>query len=206
MGTEIKVNLGVAELRVDLSDFTSAIKSFADRAIGANEKEQARSAVKEMIAEVRKTFDTIVDTLTPLYSLKTESQFGGQFDTHYASFKAVYLRRNDLARAHCHVVRQQFEALQQRRAWMTNVPMAERAYMNLKRICDKWLVDDWNIVKQMETFFQNLNNFMDDIANLSGKQPSQGFQAFTDGLKSVEGDFSDIKMQLGELDALGRRL
>jgi hypothetical protein len=60
-----------------------------DQAIGANEKEQARSAIKEMIAEVRKTFDTIVDTLTPLYTLTTESQFAAQFVSHYASFKDV---------------------------------------------------------------------------------------------------------------------
>jgi hypothetical protein len=34
----------------------------------------------------------------------------------------------------------------------------------------------------------------------------QGFHALADGLKLFEGSFFDIKNQLGELDALGRRL
>ena len=42
-----------------------------------------------MIGEVRKSFDTIVDTMTPLYGL-TESQFSARFADEYRSFKAVY--------------------------------------------------------------------------------------------------------------------
>jgi len=38
------------------------------------------------------------------------------------------------------------------------------AYVNLKRVCDKWLLSDASIVQQMESFFQFLNKFMDDIA------------------------------------------
>jgi hypothetical protein len=66
MGTEIELNVGIAKLKADLSEFTSAVKSLVEAATGSNEKEQARSAIKEMVAEVRKTFDTIVDTLSPL--------------------------------------------------------------------------------------------------------------------------------------------
>ena len=206
MGTEIELNVGVAKLKADLSEFTSAVKSLVDAAIGANEKERARSAIKEMVAEVRKTFDTIVDTLSPLYTLTTESQFAAQFAANRASFKSLYLKRNDLARTHCHVVQQQFEGLEQRRAWVAKLPLVEHAYMNLKRICDKWLLQDWSIVQQIETFFRTLNTFVDDIANLTRSDPRQGFQALNDGLKLVEGNFFDIKTHLGELDALSRRL
>jgi hypothetical protein len=206
MGTEIELNAGIARLKADLSEFTSAVKKLADAAIGASEKEQARVAIKEMVTEVRKTFDTIVDTLAPLYGLAIESQFAAQFAANYASFKSLYLKRSDLARTHCHVIAAQFEALQQRRAWMANLPLAERAYANLKRICDEWLMSDASIVGQMEYFFRTLNKFMDEIASLNRANPTQGFQALAGHLKDVENNFLDIKSQLGELDALSRKL
>jgi hypothetical protein len=206
MGTEIEFNAGMVKLKADLSEFTSAIRDLVDAAIGANEKEQARAAIKEMVVEVRKTFDTIGDALTPLYALTTESQFVAQFAVDYAAFKSLYWKRNDLVRTHCHIVRQQFETLHQRRAWMARLPLASRAYENLKRICEKWVLDDWSIVQRMDSFFQTLNNFMDDIANLNRTEPTEGFQALAGGLKLVEGSFFEIKTQLGELDALGRRL
>ncbi len=206
MGTEVELDAGMAKFKVDLSEFTSAIRSLAEAAIGASEKEQARSAIKDMIAEVRKTFDTIVDTLTPLYKLTDESQFSARFADNHASFKALYLNRSDLVRTHCHIVRQHFDALQQRRDWMASLPLAGRAYAKLERICSEWLLYDLTIVHQMESFFQTLNRFMDEIKDLSRREPAQGFQALASGLKLIEGSFLDIKRQLGELDALGRRL
>ena len=206
MGTEIELNAGIAKLKADLSEFASAIKNLADAAIGESEKEKARDAIKEMVAEVRKTFDTIVDTLAPLYGLMTELQFAAQFAANYASFKALFLKRSDLARTHCHIVQVQFDALQQRRKWMERVPFAQNAYLNLKGICDRWLLSDVTIVSQMESFFFTLNNFMDEIANLNRTSQSQGFRALSGGLKLVEGVFLAIKSQLGELDVLGRRL
>jgi NCAIR mutase (PurE)-related protein len=205
MSSEIALDLSIVRFKIDLADFTSAVKTLANEAIASNEKEQARTAIKEMIVEVRKTFDTIVDTLTPLYGLMTmtESEFSARFAAGYQSFKMIYLKRSALARNHCHIVQGFLEELGKRRAWMANLPLANRAFTDLEQLGGKWLAIDDYVVAGLEDFFDTLNAFMDEIA---GKKPTEGLKILTDGLKLIESKFKDISAQLGELDALGRRL
>jgi hypothetical protein len=202
MGSEIALNASIVSFKIDLTDFVSAIKALANEAIASNEKEQARTAIKEMIGEVRKSFDTIVDVLTPLYGL-TESQFSARFADAYRSFKAVYLKRSALARTHCHVVLALLEELRKRRSWMANLPLANRAFADLEQQRKKWLGSDDYFIEVMEDFFRTLNAFMDEIA---GKEPKEGLKILTSGLNLIESKFNDISAQLGELDAIGRGL
>jgi hypothetical protein len=206
MGSEIKVNAGIAELTINLSEFTAAVGNLVGAAVGANEKEGARAAVKELITEVRKTFDTVVDTVSPLYEVQTEQAFIARFDSEYKSFKSLYLKRKGVARTHCHTVQEQFDKLDRRRDWMKNLPFAQRSYKSVKDLCERWLFNDWSIVQQIEAFFDGLNKFMDEIASLKRTNPPAGFRALANGLSLVEADFLRIKTQLDKLKALDGKL
>jgi hypothetical protein len=150
MPTEIHLDAGIAKFNVDLSEFVSAMKDLVNSAIGANEKEQARVAIKAMIGEVRQTYDTVVDTLSPLYGIDSPDRFTVQFGAIMVSFKSIYLRRSDTARAHCHNVREFFDALQQRRGWMEHIPVANRGFTRLKSICEQWFFNDIDLAKRQE--------------------------------------------------------
>ena len=163
MGSEIELNAGLAKFKVDLSEFASAMQRLVAAAVGENEKEQARDAMKVLLGESATTFKTIVQTLTPLFALEDERAFNTNFASTYAEFKRLYLERKTLHRTHCGIVEDAFNKLGQRRAWMTHVPVAKNAYADLEKVCGRWLFQDWKIVQDMEAFLAKLNEFLSDL-------------------------------------------
>ena len=79
MPSEISLDAGIAKFKLDLAEFGSAVKDLVSAAIGANEREQARDAIKAMIMEVRQTYDTVVETLSPLYGIGSSQDFANAF-------------------------------------------------------------------------------------------------------------------------------
>jgi hypothetical protein len=206
MGTEVQLNAGIAEFKIDLSEFAEAMKRLIVAAIGANEKEHARDAMKTLLIEAAKTYQTIVQILAPLYALTSEAAFAAQFTAKHEEFKVLYMERKMLARTHCHIASTQFQMLQQRRSWMAHLPVAQKAYADLESFCYRWLLNDWNIVQDMEIFLERLDKFMEEIAALNRTSRSKAFLQLIAGLKPVEIDFFSMKTQLGELEALGHQL
>lgn len=206
MSGEIEINTGIVRFKVDLFQFLSAIKKLVDAAVGANEKEKARDAIKVLIAETRKTYDTIVQVLEPFYAMTTESSFKGSFDVSFAAFKAAYLGRNDYLKTHCSIVKTEFAALARRTSWMATLPFAKGAYQDLKTVCEEWQFQDSRIVQEMERFFRISNEFMQDVADLNQRNSVQAYQTLRDGLKFFEGNFLEVKAMLGELEVISRRL
>jgi hypothetical protein len=206
MGTEVELNVGIAKFRIDLSEFAEAMKRLIAAAIGANEKDHACDAMKMLLIESGKTFQTIVQTLAPLYVLTSEAAFAAQFTAKHEEFKTLYMERKMLARTHCDIVRTQFYMLQQRQSWMAHLPVAQKAYADLESLCNRWLFQDWRIVEDLESFLGNLNTLMQQIGGLHRADPEQAYQMLMLGLKPIEDDFFSMQTRLGELEALGRQL
>jgi hypothetical protein len=206
MSTELELDAGIAKFTADLSELVTAMKGLVDSAIGVNEKEQARAAMKALIDESRKAFETIVQVLASLYTVTDESNFTKEFANRLAEFKALYANKTALARTHCSIVEEEFNKLRGRRSWMTYLPLAQNSYERLESVCGRWLFQDWKIVADIESFFGLLNRFLLKIADLNRTDPKQGFQAFFEGWKLIEQDFLAMQTRLGELEALSRRL
>jgi hypothetical protein len=207
MVSEIALENWVPKLRLDLQDFVSLVRTFFEAATGANEREGARSAIKAMINEVRKTYETVVSELLPLYSALTAKQFDAEFQKVFASFKKLYLNRNDVVRTHCKIVREELDKLEHRLKWMSSVPLAQKTFTRIKNRCEEWFVVDVNLVAEMEMFFQSTNQFMESIADLERQSKSaQAFKVMKDGLKKIEPDLIGLRTLLGELDSIGRGL
>jgi hypothetical protein len=206
MNSKLELNAGIAKFTLDLSEFATGMKGLIDSAIGINEKEQARSAMKKLVDESRKTFETIVRTLAPLRKLTDEAGFAKEFAGRFSEFTVLYVNQTSLARTHCSIVKEEFDKLQLRRSWMRYLPLAQSSYAKLENVCMRWLFQDRQIVEDMEFFFGNLNTFLAGIAALTASDPKQGFHAFMTEWKNIERDFLAMQTALGELTALSHRL
>jgi hypothetical protein len=206
MGSQVELKAGVAQFRIDLSDFVDAMRRLIGAAVGANEKERARDAMRVLLAESGKTFKMVVETLAPVYALNDKVAFAKQFDSLHERIKRLYLGRATLFRTHCSIVETEFDKLQQRRSWMTHLVVAQQAYQDLKNVCDRWLFQDWNIVSDIESFLDNLNKFIDEIAVLKRTNTERAFETLQAGLKPIENDFLAMQTKVGELDVLGREM
>ena len=65
MGSAVELNAGVAKFKIGLNDFANAMKRLVGAAIGANEKEHAREAMKMLLAEATITFKVVVQNWLP---------------------------------------------------------------------------------------------------------------------------------------------
>ena len=92
MASTLDFDVGFRKLTLDLSELTSAIWELGTSAIGADKK-AARSSIKAMVAELRKTYEAIVDALVPLYNLTTEQQFTAQFGKAHNLVKGHFLKK-----------------------------------------------------------------------------------------------------------------
>ena len=108
MDAEFSLLNNAAKVTVSLTEFESIVKHL----LGSSEREEVRIAVKELIAEVRKSGDTFVDVLKPLYALANAREFKKEFPTIRAHFKSYFLKEGDNLRrtSFCPESGQQFES------------------------------------------------------------------------------------------------
>jgi hypothetical protein len=118
MEIEISIGYELATLKVTLSEFTAIVKHIS----GEAKHEEARQALKDMIGEVRKSYDTAVDVFTPLYKLDTARKFNNDFSQARSDFKGRYLKDMGAVRTHCSIVSDKLDELQKRKSWMKSLP------------------------------------------------------------------------------------
>src|SRR5204863_1187307 len=94
------IKLSLYGFDVDIGEFVRLIRDLA----GAKLDAQSKDALKTMIAEVGKSFDVVLDVVTPLYALNTEAMLRSEFPKLYANFKNAYLKNSNEIRTHCHIV------------------------------------------------------------------------------------------------------
>lgn len=202
LSPEIELSLGLAKLKVKLGEFVTIVKTLS----GAVQHQDVRHALKEMIAEVRKSYDTVVDTIGPLYQMNTPQKFTKHFPETRAAYKKVFLKTDGLVRTHCHVVRDKMLFLQKRKGWMGNLPLLRKSYARLKGLCAEWLVNDNDLVEEMKEFLRLVNRFMDDINRRQKKSTTTAIAELQSGLQQIEDDFLSIKSKLDDLDVIGKAL
>ena len=206
MSTELQISIGIAKLRVNLSEFVSVIKNLGTAAAGAAVQEEIRAAIKKMIREVRKNYDTVVDALTPLYEMNTKRKFSLRFAKVRAAFKKKYLKSGSLVRTHCRIVEQHLWKLRTRRRWMSKLPFVKRSFKRLEILCDSWLAVDTELIEDMEKFIGSLNGFLNGIARLEKREPGEAHRNLEACLEQIEVDFRDIEAKLGDLEVISKRL
>jgi hypothetical protein len=194
----LELNAGLAKLKVELGEFVSLMRSL----VGAVKRDEIRLALKDMISEVRRTFDTLIDVMTPLYELDTASKFKASFGARRAAFKNTYLKSDGAVRTRCGVIADQMDVLVKKRGWLGAVPGARRSYERLKSLCSNWLLHDDSLVYEMKNFLDSVNKILDQIARRQRRSPSEAFLELQDVLGQIEGDVQQLKTKLEDLDRL----
>src|SRR5882724_6379180 len=72
------IKLSLYGFDVDIGEFVRLIRDLA----GAKLDAQSKDALKTMIAEVGKSFDVVLDVVTPLYALNTEPMLETKHPRH----------------------------------------------------------------------------------------------------------------------------
>jgi hypothetical protein len=202
MSTELAINFGLVNLKVDLGEFLAVARQIA----GVVQQQETRAALKAGIVEIRKSCDTAVDVFTPLYALTSEVVFGEKFGTLHDSFKNSYMKNVDGVRTRCHLVKAHMDVVLEKKEWQAGLPLLERSYRRLQELCNNWLYSDFALAQQMESLFRDLDTFYTDIAALAGQDQAAAFALLSSGRGQFEDDFLSLRKQLDALDVLSAKL
>jgi hypothetical protein len=202
MGTELEINAGLARLKVSLGEFVAILEQIA----GLEQQKEARDALKNAIAEIRKSCDTVVDVFTPLYALTSQAKFSGSFGDLYADFKNSYLKNVGAVRTHCDIVKSHLSDMLRGQHWMSYIPLLKHSYGRLGSLCDTWLFQDDNLAHQMDNFLGEIDKFYREIAELQQSDETAAFTTLRSALQQYEDDFLSLRKKLHALDAVGNRL
>lgn len=202
MGSELEISFGIAKIKVSLAEFLTAIKQIT----GAVKHQEVKQTLKEMIEEVRKSYDATVDAFTPLYGLDTHKKFNGKFSNILEDYKKKYLKDIGNMRAHCTIVAQQIEALKKRKSWMKNLPLVKKSFNRLQDVGNFWFLSDYTLTQEMETFLNKMNQFLNDINEMRRKNRGNAFRHLQLSLEQFEDDFNSIKQNLDNLEVISSKL
>jgi hypothetical protein len=174
--------------------------------VGVTKEREMREALKAAISEIRRSCDTAVDAVTPLYSLTSEADFMTKFGTLHAAFKNAYLKDVTKVRTHCFIVEAQMKRLLNYEQWKKNVPLLQRSYKRLEQLCRDWLFSDFSLAAQMESLLRNIDAFYTEIDTLGRQDEKAAFAALRSGTVQFEDEFLSLRKQLNALDVLGSTL
>lgn len=202
MGIELNIGNELAGLKLSLGEFTTVIRALA----GEAKQQEVRQALREMIQEVRKSYDTAVDVFAPLYALSTPRKFSAGFAAARANFKAAYLKAGKRVRTNCGIVIGQLEELKKRKGWMKNLPYVQRSFKRLEDLAASWIANDISLALNMESLLQGMNTFLDTVSRMQKKDSAAAFRYLSASLRQFEDDFLAINKWIDELTVIGKGL
>ena len=196
------IKLSLYGFDVDIGEFVRLIRDLA----GAKLDAQSKDALKTMIAEVRKSFDVVLDVVTPLYALNTEAMLRSEFPKLYANFKNAYLKNSNEIRTHCHIVTDQFERLKASQSWKQNIPVIRDAFQRLIETEATWASADYTLANKMSNFLSNVDTELSRIDAMLQTDASASLDAVRELLADTEQQIKSIKAHLDELRIISARL
>jgi len=202
MSSEIEIGVGLAKLKITLSEFASVVRNFA----GEAKHREVKEAIKELIGAARTSYDTTVDVLTPLYALDSEGKFDAELPALRSDFKNQYLKDMGRLYTHCSIVEAKIVALKDKQGVMRNIPLVNRSFNRLDRLAEAWLARDFELARDMEQFLGRMNDYLDEVNIHRQNDVTEAYQGLRSALELFEQDFLTTKRALDELDVISSRL
>jgi len=202
LSSEIEIGVGLAKLKITLSEFASVVRNFA----GEAKHREVKEAIKELIGAARTSYDTTVDVLTPLYALDSEGKFDAELPALRSDFKNQYLKDMGRLYTHCSIVEVKIVALKDKQGVMRNIPLVKRSFNRLDRLAEAWLARDFELARDMEQFLGRMNDYLDEVNIHRQNDVTEAYQGLRSALELFEQDFLTTKRALDELDVISSRL
>ncbi|HCO93061.1 MAG TPA: hypothetical protein DIU00_03780 [Phycisphaerales bacterium] len=206
MGSELEFHLGVASFKVTLSEFVQVTQNLAEAAIGKRKLKDVRKRLRELIQEVRKNYDLIVEAVTPLVAIDSQEKFDDRFADARATFKKEFWQKYGDEGTSCAIVIDKMTTLNKRRAWMARLPVAKHSFKRLEYLCDRWIAVDVVLDQNMVDFRDKLSGLFDEIARLKRKNRKQAFESLRSTIDLLDIDFKAMKRSLNALEVVSSKL
>lgn len=196
------LKFSLAGFEVDLGEFARVVRDLT----AARLDSQTKEALRTLIAEARKSFDVIVDVVTPLYGLNSAASMQAAFPSLYADFKNAYLKQAGEIRTHCHIVTHQIQTLKESKAWRENIPLFQNAFARLVQSSDRWVGNDDALADKMDRFLNEMDAELNAINTTLQSDADAAFRAAAALVSETDAEIKNIRLQLNKLREISSRL
>jgi hypothetical protein len=199
---ELEVGFGVATLKVSLNDFVAVV----GRLTGGVQEEAVRASLKDMIGEVRKSYETAVDVFTPFFAIDSPEKFQADFANRYAEFNNKYLRDKSYVKTSSHIVANKISEVLQRQRFREGLPLLGRSYDRLQRLGAEWIGSDEQLGQSMDTLLKGLDVSLKRITERKHYDPDDAFADLQESLDLIKDNFLAVKEMLNALTVISSKL
>jgi F0F1-type ATP synthase delta subunit len=196
------LKFSLAGFEIDLGEFAQVVRDLATAQLDSQTKE----ALRTLIAEARKSFDVVIDVVTPLYAVNSEAAMRAAFPQLYANFKNAYLKHGDEIRTHCHIVRDQINTLKDNKAWRQNIPVLQNAFQRLAQSSKKWVGNDDALADKMDDFLNEMNTELSGINKTLQGDAAAAYRDAAALVAETDDKIKKIRSQLNILREVSNRL
>ncbi len=195
--------LTMGPLEVDLEKLVELVRKL----VSVQLDDEARKSILELIKEITKVYDNIVDSLTPFYKMIDDATFKKDFAAQYSEFKALFLKRIGESEFHCTNVQNQLDRLSSKKSWLNKLPLLRRNLQRFNYSKDAWYMQDSNYYLAMDKFHKGLVTELDGIyKSVDNKSPARLRKDLGMFLSKCDDDFLKIKRLMDELLIISRKL
>lgn len=202
MDAEFSILGNAAKVKVSLTEF----EAIAGHLLGVSKRAEVRQALNDLIKEVRKSADTFVDVLSPLFALTAARQFGERFPQIRANFKGTFLKEGQNLRTHCHIVTEKLNSLSRRRRWMKKLPIVRRSFEHLHTLSQEWIANDSGLEQSMSAFLNSMDQLLDMLEKERKKELKEAYSHLQEFLQKLRDDYSSMRKRLESLRVISARL
>jgi hypothetical protein len=164
----MKVNLGILEM--DLEKIGKLIVEM----LSVNVDETSKNEVKELVEEVSKAYEDLVDCYVDFKPLRKNSEvFENSFSQLYVKFEKTYLKSPVDKSASCGKIHSALNRISKNRWYLTKLPMLSKKIEEFKLSSDAWYLNDTLMVEILSEFNKRVYQDLREIEKTYGNEPTE---------------------------------
>jgi type I site-specific restriction endonuclease len=181
MGVELNIVRELSTVCVTASELAAIenlIKAELNKPAFVAQFDLMADAIAECYAET-------VAILLPWLEMTKESEFCEKFDFAHADYKATYLTFTNRPRVSSDHAYNAYMLLREFKEMQTAYPLLKRTFARLDEFIDKWITNDAWLAMSIENLLKMLNRFLNEVAELKQKDPTDAFIIFQAAMGAV---------------------
>ncbi|MEJ2141968.1 MAG: hypothetical protein P8Y24_06375 [Gammaproteobacteria bacterium] len=171
MGIEQIITEELASISMTLGEM-SAIANLIN---GEIKNEAFITPFSEVIEEISKSYDVVIENLLPFTELVTEESFMEKFDELATNYKECYLKEISKPRIYADEAYEQYLVLQSMKECKTRFPLLKRTFTRFDEFIDKWVTNDAWLAMGIDNLFKRLPHLLNEVTGLKQNDPDDAF-------------------------------
>lgn len=131
-----------------------------------------------LIADIRHTYQTVLDILQPLMAIQESEDFNAHFGEVHRWYKDNYQKALSEPRIYAEYTFEKYLQFRKRKETRTSYPALKAAFGRLQDLIDKWIDNDIWLAMCIDIVLKQVNLLLDDVAEAKKRDAEEALALF----------------------------